>query len=174
MLNLIPLAKVPDTAEVWVCEPLDIISEFRVYVHDGDILGVKHYYGEWDVVPRKNEVERVVKAYKPCPITYGIDFAVSRVKNEAYDSSHGLYSRNAPYYDETIVLEVNDGCNLGNCGLDSIHYGEMIVARWFEIVGKKDLRSALGNQMVDGIRRQLQADIQGRTAEGLVQAGLYR
>ncbi len=37
-------------------------------------------------------------------------------------------------------MEVNDGCNLGNYGLDSIHYGEMIVARWYEIrraVGKK-------------------------------------
>lgn len=138
LLNLIPLAKIPDDAEVWVCEPIDIKSEHRVYVHDGEILGVKHYWGDWSIVPDKAYVEKVVKDYKPCPIAYGIDIAVIA----------------DPFGEDEVVLEVNDGCNLGNYGLDSIHYGEMIVARWFEIVGKKDLRTALGNQMVSEMRHR--------------------
>ena len=38
ILNLIPIAKVPDTAEVWVCEPVDILSEFRAYIHYGEMI----------------------------------------------------------------------------------------------------------------------------------------
>lgn len=138
MINLIPLANIPDTAEVWVCEPINIQSEFRVYVLDGEILGVKHYYGDWSKVPCKFKIEEVVKMYKSSPCAYGIDFAV-------IDDEPG-----------TIVLEVNDGCNLGNYGLDSIHYGEMIVSRWSEIVGNNNmsnLKQSLAKQMMDEMKK---------------------
>lgn len=139
LLQLIPLAKIPDTAEVWVCEPMKIDAEWRVYVHDGEILGVKHYFGDWEKPVPADFIKQVVKTYKPCPIAYGVDIGI----NNEY----------------AFVIESNDGCNLGNYGLDSIHYGEMIVARWFEIVGKKDLRTALGNQMVNEMRHRCCFDI---------------
>lgn len=133
ILNLIPIAKIPDDAEVWVCEPLTILSEFRVYVHDGEILGVKHYYGEWDIVPDKGFIKQTINSYKPCPIAYGIDIGVST-------TSWGDYKNN-------FIIEVNDGCNLGNYGLDAIHFGEMIVSRWFEIMSEhkvdKEIRSKI-------------------------------
>lgn len=144
IINLIPLAKIPDDAEVWVCEPINIISEVRVYVHDGEILGVKHYWGDWSIVPDKMVVEEVIKRYVDCPIAYGIDFAV-------IGEDYGNY--------KTIVMEVNDGCNLGNYGLDSIHYGEMIVSRWFEIMEKggkgKELRTNSMKEEVNEMRRRL-------------------
>ncbi len=113
-LNLIPLANKSDDIPCYVCEPIDIQSEFRVYVHDGDIIGVKHYYGDWEKVPSREFIKQIVKTYKPCPVAYGIDIGVN------------------DYYG--FVIEVNDGCNLGNYGIDAIHYGEMIVSRWFEIM----------------------------------------
>lgn len=140
IINLIPLAAVPDDAEVWVCEPIKIESEFRVYVHDGEILGVKHYYGDWNKVPSKEFVEEVVKNYKPSPCAYGVDVGVK--------SDGGSF-----------VIESNDGCNLGNYGLDSIHYGEMIVSRWFEIVSQggssEKLKQKLMNPMVGDITDKL-------------------
>lgn len=128
LLNLIPLAAVPDDTECYVCEPINILSEYRVYVHDGDILGVKHYYGDWSIIPDKKFVEEVVKNYKPSPIAYGIDIGVTI----AYDSYNTEFGKQKYY--KPFVIEVNDACNLGNYGLDSIHYGEMLVARWLEIV----------------------------------------
>lgn len=125
MLNLIPIANVPDTEPVYVCEPIEILSEYRVYVLDGQIMGVKHYYGDWSIVPYKDYLKFPIKAYKPCPIAYGIDIAVVESKVDGW--------MDKPNYKE-IVLEVNDGCNLGNYGLDSIFYGEMIVSRWMEIM----------------------------------------
>ena len=134
MISLIPIANVPDDAEVWVCEPIDIISEFRAYIHDGDILGVKHYYGDWNSVANKLIVEDAVKQYVNAPIAYGIDFAV-------------VGHQGNPNIRNTVVLETNDGCNLGNYGLDSIHYGEMIVDRWFEIMAMKPVQVEINEQI---------------------------
>ncbi len=136
ILDTIPLAKVPDDAEVWVSQPIDIASEFRVYVNDGEILGVKHYYGKWDVVPSRDFVMEVVRNYKPCPIAYGVDIGVTK------DG-------------EPFIIEVNDGCNLGNYGLDSIHYGEMIVSRWYEIVTQGNKKEDL----IHNLKKQYAMDI---------------
>ena len=121
--DLILTTNVPDTAEVWVCEPVEILSEFRVYVYDGDILGVKHYCGDWNLTPPKEFIERVVKTYKSSPIAYGVDIGINK--------QHGF------------VIEVNDGCNLGNYGLDSINYGRMIVSRWFEIMADSSVNKKI-------------------------------
>ena len=129
ILQLIPLANIPDTAEVWVCEPMEILSEFRVYVHDGDILGVKHYYGDWEKVPSKEFIKQIVKTYKPSPIAYGVDVGVNKECG--------------------FVIEANDGCNLGNYGIDSIHYGEMIVSRWYEIMTEGKVESDIQKDVKD-------------------------
>jgi hypothetical protein len=122
-LDLIPIAKKPDEMEVYVSDPIKIFSEFRVYVLEGEILGVKHYYGDWSYAPSKNFVENVVRNYHTAPVAYGIDIGIKDSDNDQYG----------------FVVECNDGCNLGNYGLDSIHYGEMIVARWLEIVNEKKI-----------------------------------
>ena len=131
MLDLLPIYTKKDDVPVYVSEPIDIVSEFRVYVMDGEILAVKHYYGEWQIVPDINFVEEVVRNYKPSPVAYGVDIGVTNSG-------------------QNFVIEVNDGCNLGNYGLDSIHYGEMIIARWVEIVGG-------GNNKSDGLENLMQA-----------------
>lgn len=117
LLELIPLVTKPDDTPVYVSNPIYIESEFRVYVLEGEILGVKHYYGDWSKVPSVDFINRVVRDYKPCPIAYGVDIGVDE------DGA-------------SFVIEANDGCNLGNYGLDSIHYGEMIISRWVELLGK--------------------------------------
>ena len=132
-LDLFHWRRITDAPEVWVCEPMDIVSEFRVYVDDGEILGVKHYYGDWSVTPSKSFIEDVVRAYKPCPTAYGIDIGVLG------DVAPKQTPKGLNWYDSAFVIEVNDGCNLGNYGLDSIHYGEMIVSRWFEIMANHNV-----------------------------------
>lgn len=155
ILQLIPLAPIPDSAEVWVCEPIKILSEYRCYVHDGEILGVKHYFGDWAHRPNPWFVNKVIKEYKGAPTAYGIDIAVAdRTFDETENSFPGVSG-----LVKDLVLEVNDGCNLGNYGLDSIHYGEMIVARWFEIVSQggssEKLKTKLMNPMVGDITEKL-------------------
>jgi hypothetical protein len=140
MLELIPLVTKKDDIPVYVSEPIDIVSEFRVYVMDKDILGVKHYYGDWSKVPSVDFIDEVVRKYSPCPVAYGVDIGVK---------ASG----------ESFVIEANDGCNLGNYGLDAIHYGEMIISRWTEILGEGQSKQAGINQMMrahaEDIRKNL-------------------
>ena len=166
IINLIPLAAVPDDAEVWVCEPMDILSEYRCYVLDGEILGVKHYYGDWSITPPNKEyVERVIKDYKGAPAAYGIDFAVVK-RPKSWEN--GMVNDNG-FHEHPVVLEVNDGCNLGNYGLDAIHYGEMIVSRWIEIVSQggssEKLKTRMMNPMVGDITEKLSSVDYEKVAE---------
>jgi hypothetical protein len=140
ILQLIPLANIPDEAEVWVCEPMPILSEHRVYVQDGEILGVKHYWGDWWRTPDLFFVKEVVKNYKDAPIAYGVDIAVADSEGRCF------------------VVEANDACNLGNYGLDSIHYGEMIISRWYEIMGNRRITDGFGRQMVEEMRKMSSAE----------------
>lgn len=109
MLNLMP-----QNAEVYVSDAINIVSEFRAYVYSGEILAVKHYRKAWDKIPDKSFIENAIKQYTTCPIAYGLDFAVT-------DSG------------DTVVLEANDACNLGNYGVEPAVYAEMISSRWKEI-----------------------------------------
>ena len=114
ILNTIPLANNSDDTPVYVSDVVNIVSEYRVYVQDSEILGVKQYWGDWNIIPSKEFVDEVVKNYNPSPCAYGVDIGVT---------ASG----------ESLVIESNDGCNLGNYGLDYMFYGEMILARWIEI-----------------------------------------
>lgn len=123
ILNSIKVAAVQPDCEVYVCDPVQFISEFRAYVHEGEIVGVKVYHGDWASVPLKEDVNKMVKTYNAngAPVSYGMDVGITM---------------DADGYHTTLV-EVNDGICLGNYGLDSIHYAEMIASRWLEVTSGK-------------------------------------
>ena len=118
ILDTIRTGKMEADHEVYVCGIVNFLSEFRVYVHENEVVGVKHYCGDWEEVPQSNTIKEMIKAYQPsAPIAYGMDIGVIK---------------EFPSYRD-ILVEINDGICLGNYGLDSIHYAEMIAARWLEL-----------------------------------------
>ena len=127
-LDLIPLANVPDDAQVIVSELVKFLSEHRAYINDKEIIAVKHYAGPWNAMqPQEETIKEAIKMFKSSPIAYALDFGVIKNKD-------GMYC--------DVLVEANDGTSLGNYGLDSIHYVEMLIARWFEIIDKdKNIRS---------------------------------
>jgi hypothetical protein len=115
ILNWIPLAELPDDTEVYLSDPVKFISEYRIYVRDQRILTGKHYSGDWTVPVDRSVVESVIKSMEPeAPCAYSVDFGV-------LDNG------------KTSLVEFNDATSLGNYGLDSTRYAEMISARWTEI-----------------------------------------
>lgn len=120
ILNTIKMGTAPDDSEVYICDPVNFVSEFRVYVHDHEVIAVKHYHGDWSIVPQKEVINEMIKLYKPsAPVSYGLDV--------------GVIKDNQTKFWRDILVEINDGICLGNYGLDSIHYAEMISARWIEL-----------------------------------------
>jgi len=135
ILSTIKMGTVPEDNEVYICDPVDFLSEWRVYVHDHEVIAVKQYFGKeienYRLTPSYNTVEEMIKAYKPvAPISYGLDVGIIFKDYSDYDKR---CDPRLGSYRETVLVEINDGICLGNYGLDSIHYAEMISARWIEL-----------------------------------------
>lgn len=116
--NYADLAKTAALAadiEVSCADALDMVSEYRVYVTRGEIVGCKHYFGDFRKFPDFKVIDRAVQAFKPAPAGYAIDFAVT---------GDG----------KTVLIEVNDGFALGSYGLNPMLYSGLLEARWLELL----------------------------------------
>jgi len=129
LLDTIRTANVDPDHEVYVCEPVNFVSEWRVYVHEHEVVGVKQYFksdpANYQLSPPWTQVLEMIDAYKPsAPIAYGMDLGIISTPGEV-----------GPDF-KTALVEINDGICLGNYGLDPIHYAEMISSRWMELTTK--------------------------------------
>ncbi len=112
-------ANIRDEDEIYICDPVKFEAEFRVYVHDDEIVGIKHYNGSWYMHPSQEAVENMIRQYKPAaPVAYGLDLGILAFEGQL----------------RTALVEINDGICLGNYDLDSKHYAQMIAARWQELI----------------------------------------
>jgi hypothetical protein len=115
MLDWIPLVNIPKNTEVYLTDPIDFVSEYRCYIQDQEIVQGKHYAGDWNKAIDLDVVEQAIRDFKSeAPVAYALDFGLT---------GDG----------KTALVEFNDFTSLGNYGLDTIHYAEMIMARWHEI-----------------------------------------
>jgi hypothetical protein len=95
------------------------LSEHRVYVTRGQIVGTRHYLGDPAITIDTAVARDAVGAYEAtgaAPAGYGIDFGV-------------LASG------ETALVEVNEGYGLGSYGLGDAAYTDLIIARWCQLTG---------------------------------------
>lgn len=122
-MDLLRAVHVEDNEPVWVSGVVDFVSEYRVYVNktnkyspDG-IQGVGHYNGNPLVFPDPKTIRKIVNTYnKVSPVAYALDVGVASRKGE------------------TLVVEVNDATSLGNYGIPSPVYAQMLECRWDEIL----------------------------------------
>ena len=89
-----------------ISELVDIISEYRGFVYQGNLLSFHYYLGDKWSFPSKNVFEDMIKSYINCPTCYTLDIAI-------------INKNGRP---ETCVLEVHD---FYACGL----YGFQDLAR---------------------------------------------
>lgn len=108
------VATMHDETEIWVSEAVEFESEYRCFITDDELVGVRFYKGDWSVAPNRKVIESAVSAFKSSPRGYSLDF--------------GITSDN-----KTLLVEANDGYALGNYGLPSVLYAKLIEARWEEM-----------------------------------------
>jgi hypothetical protein len=138
------LKEFKDTLKLYTCLALDILSEWRVYVHHGDIVDIIRYNGSYDSnMPAIPIIKDMINAYKNPPISYSLDVGVMDfLKNCAKDQEYDNFVRG--YFDEfpkryiaghvTFLMECNDCFALGNYGLRSRKYAELTRDRWYQMV----------------------------------------
>lgn len=102
------------------CSPVvNFMSEYRVFVRYGQILDIKHYWGDPLIFPDPNVIQAAIKDYKSAPDAYGIDFGVT-------DSG------------QTLLIEVNDAWALGCYGLAAHTYAKFLLTRWAQLTDTPD------------------------------------
>lgn len=104
-----------DDTPVLVSEVVDFVSEYRGYVIDGELKGIKHYLGDFRIFPDMKVVDNAIADYKTQPAGYSIDFGVT---------SDG----------RTLLIECNDGWSLGNYGLNDTTYSTLLSKRWLQLM----------------------------------------
>ena len=109
------LNDVADDTPVLVSEVVDFISEYRGYVIDGELKGLKHYNGDFRIFPDVKIIDNAIKDYTTQPAGYSIDFGVT---------SDG----------RTLLIECNDGWSLGNYGLSDVTYSTLLSKRWIQMM----------------------------------------
>ena len=103
----------PDETEVYCSESVKIISEWRVFVNNGLMIGCQPYLGDFTLHPDFDTVTNCINSYKSAPVGYSADFGVTD-------------------YSRTILIEINDAYSLGCYGLPSMPYANLIKDRWIE------------------------------------------
>lgn len=99
----------------WVQEIVELTSEWRCFVCNGEILDVRPYRRDsWRRPPDPSVVEAAVGAWSSKPAGCAIDFGVT---------ADG----------RTIVIEVNEGYALGSYGLLPRSYLSLLTVRWREL-----------------------------------------
>lgn len=104
----------PDDTPMFFSKVVNFISEYRGYVIDGQLKGLKHYMGDFRIYPDVKIIDAAIAAYKSAPVGYSIDF--------------GVTDKGA-----TLLIECNDGWSLGNYGLNHTTYATLLLKRWIEM-----------------------------------------
>lgn len=122
MRDFIRTASCPDDTAILASEVVRFVSEYRLFVHRGEIVGCRHYTGDY-ATPIDFDVARgAVEAFRSAPVGYSLDMGRT-------DDGR------------TLVVEVNDAFALGSYGLPSVRYADLVLDRWAEIVGLLEVRS---------------------------------
>jgi ATP-grasp domain, R2K clade family 2 len=98
-------------------ELVHFVSEYRVFVLQREIIGCKHYKGDFRISPDFAVIDAAVAAFDGSPSAYGIDFGVT---------AEG----------KTLLVEVNDAYSLGCYGLGETRYARMLEVRWRELTSQ--------------------------------------
>lgn len=116
-----------DDCQIWVSDPLDIISEYRCHIHNRKLVYCSNYDGDFRVSPDFSYIDKLIQSYDNPPLAYTIDVAVL---------ADGT----------TTVVEFNDYWAIGSYGLDSIKYSQMLSDRYSEII--QDISNSVNSDKV--------------------------
>lgn len=106
--------EITDDLELYISEPINILSEYRCFVHKGVIVGIKHYSGDFRLFLDVDVIKQMVLDYTCAPISYTLDVAIT-------DNS------------SCVLVEVNDFWAIGGYGLDGKTYVRMLIDRFQQI-----------------------------------------
>ncbi len=113
---LTQISPFPDEMGVVVSERVEFVTEYRLFVHKGVIVGAKNYRGDFTKIVDFDVAWACIRAFKTAPISYSLDLGLT-------DDGR------------TLVVEVNDAFSLGSYGLPALIYAQLVEDRWGQMMG---------------------------------------
>lgn len=104
---------------IWCSDVVEWLSEYRIFINKGEIVGIHHYAGDISVKVNEKIIADALTLFESsgeATAGYALDFGVL---------ADGT----------TALVEWNDGFSLGSYGLDKKFYTDLLIARWVELVG---------------------------------------
>lgn len=95
---------------------MDFRGEFRGYVCNGELVGFRHYKGDFRLPVDFAPVEAAIQSWDALPRGCSMDWGTT---------ADG----------RTLLIEVNDGYSLGCYGLLPVLYANLLESRWRELAG---------------------------------------
>jgi hypothetical protein len=124
--DLLKLNGVEPSTRVWTMKPTTFLSEYRIFMHKGEVVGMKHYKGDPFVLPEERRLRLLVKQAKAmAQVAYALDVGVANFPR-----------RPEQIRNPTLLVEANDAHSLGAYGLPSWIYVQMIEDRWKQMTKK--------------------------------------
>lgn len=111
------LNNIPDDFMIMTSEIIDIQTEYRCFVTNNELVGIKHYKGDFKIFPNKNHFDEIYEMIKLC-----------EGKCASYSLDIGLNN------DILYLIEMQDAWSIGNYGLDGKTYIKFLLNRWNEII----------------------------------------
>ncbi len=115
--DLIQTSHLPNEQIVWWSQAVEFVGEFRGFVHRGELVGFRHYYGDFRAAADFNVVEKAMQEWTQRPIGCSMDWGVTKEGR-------------------TLLIEVNEGHSLGCYGLVSHLYAPLLIDRWLEMTAE--------------------------------------
>lgn len=126
--DILKVVGVPEDTKVWVMRPITYVSEYRVFIHHGKIVGMSHYKGDPLVFPDVHRVKKMVTRAKAIQaVAFSLDVGVA-----------SFPARPEPIQNPTLLVEMNDAYALGSYGLPQWKYVQMIEDRWNQMTRLKE------------------------------------
>lgn len=113
--DLIQTAGIDPQTPILTSEVVDFIAEYRGFVHQNELVGFRHYRGDFRFYPDMKIVDAGLRAFVDSPVACSMDWGVTRDGR-------------------TLLIEINDAYSLGCYGLDPLFYAPMLRDRWFQMV----------------------------------------
>jgi hypothetical protein len=105
--------------EIWCSEIVNFKTEWRCFIHYGEILDIRQYKGQWDSQLNLSVIKNAISDFKSSPSSYALDFGIDE-------------------NNEMKLVEVNDGHSLGTYGISGTNYAKFLSARWSQLTNTKD------------------------------------
>lgn len=114
----------PPKGNYQISDVINIDSEYRCFIYKGELVGLKHYAGDFTIFPHMHMIYAMIKYFKDAPVAYTLDIGVN---NEF------------PPKPETFIIEVHDFFSCGLYGFNDYRILPYMFQRWFnEFLNKKN------------------------------------